>query len=48
MYNSQVSGSMNLLPLESLVINCKIRIPSNTTIKIIGNFFEEISTKNVL
>jgi len=44
MYNSQVSGSINLLPLVSLLKYCIASIPNKTTIRIIGNFFDVKST----
>lgn len=44
MYNSQVSGSINLLPLVSLLKYCIASMPNKTTIKIIGNFFDAKST----
>lgn len=44
MYNSQVSGSINLLPLVSLLKYWIASIPNKTTIKIIGNFFDAKST----
>jgi len=45
MYSSQVSGSIRGLEL-SFVANCNTRTPTKTSIKIIGNFFDEISIVN--
>ncbi|MGB0642640.1 MAG: hypothetical protein ACPG6Z_06695 [Nitrosopumilus sp.] len=45
MYSSQVSGSIRGLEL-SLVANCNTKMPTRTTIRIMGNLVEEISIVN--
>ena len=45
MYSSQVSGSIRGLEL-SFVANCNTKMPTRTTIRIMGSLVEEISIVN--